>query len=183
VGVGSVGTLCAVLLMMSDDDETLFLQLKEARPSVLAPFVGMGRFPNQGQRVVEGQRLMQAASDIFLGWMQDGRGRDHYLRQLRAARLKLMVEGYNRSTLRDYGGLCGWTLARAHARSGDSAMIAGYLGRKDAFDQAIVRFAVAYADQANATTPRSRRPSERGGSGPMSNVDPGTGPTSPASPA
>ncbi len=148
VGVGSVGTLCAVFLMMAGDDDPLFLQVKEARRSVLAPFVANGKYANDGQRIVEGQRLMQAASDIFLGWTRGGSGRDFYLRQLRDVKLKPMVEIFSRSTMAEYGAVCGWTVARAHARSGDPAMIAGYLGSKEVFDKSVAKFAAAYADQA-----------------------------------
>ena len=148
VGVGSVGTLCAVFLLMAADDDPLFLQVKEARRSVLAPFVAKGRYANDGQRIVEGQRLMQAASDIFLGWTRGKSGRDFYLRQLRDVKLKPMVEIFSRSTMAEYGAVCGWTVARAHARSGDPGMIAGYLGSKEVFDKAVATFAVAYADQA-----------------------------------
>jgi len=148
VGVGSVGTVCAVFLMVSADDVPLFLQVKEAGPSVLAPFVGKGRYANDGQRIVEGQRLTQAASDIFLGWTVGKRGRHFYVRQLRDVKLKPMVDIFNRTTMVEFGELCGWTLARAHARSGDASMIAGYLGTRDVFDQAAAKFAAAYADQA-----------------------------------
>jgi len=148
VGVGSVGTFCAVFLLVSADNEPLFLQVKEAGPSVLAPFVGKGSYRHGGQRIVEGQRLMQAASDIFLGWTTGHLGRQFYIRQLRDVKLKPLVEVFNRSTMADYGALCGRTLARAHARSGYPAKIAGYLGSKDTFDLAIAAFAAAYADQA-----------------------------------
>lgn len=148
VGVGSVGTLCAVFLLMAADEDPLFLQVKEARRSVLAPFAAKGRYANDGQRIVEGQRLMQAASDLFLGWTRGKSGRDFYLRQLRDVKLKPMVEIFSRSTMAEYGAVCGWTVARAHARSGDPAMIAGYLGSKEVFDKAVAKFAVAYADQA-----------------------------------
>jgi len=148
VGVGSVGTFCAVFLMVSADSDPLFLQAKEAGPSVLAPFVGKGDYKHEGQRIVEGQRLMQAASDIFLGWTTGTQGRHFYLRQLRDVKLKRLVEVFNRGTMIDYGTICGWTLARAHARSGHPARITGYLGAKDTFDLAVAKFAVAYADQA-----------------------------------
>ena len=148
VGVGSVGTVCAVFLMVSADNVPLFLQVKQAGPSVLAPFVGKGQYPNDGQRIVEGQRLTQASSDIFLGWTTGRQGRHFYVRQLRDVKLKPMVEIFNRTTMTEFGELCGWTLARAHARSGDASMIAGYLGSKEVFDQAVAKFAVAYADQA-----------------------------------
>ena len=148
VGVGSVGTLCAVLLMMADDDDPLFLQVKEARPSVLEPYLGKSAYANHGERVVVGQRLMQSASDIFLGWTEGGQGRHFYLRQLRDMKLKPLVEIFNTATMCDYAEVCGWVLARAHARSGDAAMIAGYLGKSDVFDEAIARFSALYADQA-----------------------------------
>ena len=137
-----------VVLLMAEDDDPLFLQVKEARPSVLEPYVGKSVYANHGQRVVAGQRLMQAASDIFLGWTQGKRGRHFYVRQLRDMKLKPLVEVFDPMTMVDYATLCGWTLARAHARSGDAAMIAGYLGKSDVFDQAIARFARSYADQA-----------------------------------
>ena len=152
VGVGSVGTRAWIALLLGrDTDDPLFLQFKEAEDSVLAPFVGKSRFVNQGQRVVEGQRLMQASSDIFLGWDRtvglDGVTRDFYVRQLwdwkaSADVLKLTPRGMG-----IYGQLCGWTLARAHARSGDRIAIAGYLGSSKVFDEAIADLAEAYADQ------------------------------------
>jgi uncharacterized protein (DUF2252 family) len=148
VGVGSVGTFCGVMLMMAADDDPLFLQIKEARPSVLEPYVGRSIYANHGQRVVVGQRLMQAASDLFLGWTQGKEGRHFYIRQLRDMKLKPLVEVFNSTTMVDYASVCGWTLARAHARSGDPTMIAGYLGKSDAFDRALVRFGMSYADQA-----------------------------------
>jgi uncharacterized protein (DUF2252 family) len=148
VGVGSVGTFCGVALMMAADDDPLFLQIKEARPSVLEPHVGRSVYVNHGQRVVVGQRLMQAASDLFLGWTQGNAGRHFYIRQLRDMKLKPLVEVFNPMTMIDYASACGWTLARAHARSGDPAMIAGYLGKSDAFDRALMRFGMSYADQA-----------------------------------
>ena len=148
VGVGSVGTFCAVLLLMAEDNDPLFLQVKESRASVLEPYLGKSVYPNHGQRIVVGQRLMQSASDLFLGWTQGKRGRHLYLRQLRDMKLKPLVEAFDRATMLDYAALCGWTLARAHARSGDAAMIAGYVGKSDVFDEAIARFSKKYADQA-----------------------------------
>ena len=148
VGVGSVGTYCGVILMMAEDDDPLFLQVKESRASVLEPYVGKSAYPNHGQRVVMGQRLMQSASDIFLGWTQGKRGRHFYVRQLRDMKIKPMVELFNHTMMIEYAAACGWTLARAHARSGDAAMIAGYLGKRDIFDRAIARFSKLYADQA-----------------------------------
>ncbi len=147
VGVGSVGTLCAIALIMADDDP-VFIQIKEAGPSVLEPYVGKSRYSNHGQRVVVGQRLMQSSSDIFLGWTHGKKGRHFYLRQLRDMKMKVLVEVFNPKTMLDYATLCGWTLARAHARSGDAAMIAGYLGKSDVFDRAVARFSELYADQA-----------------------------------
>jgi len=148
VGVGSVGTLCAIALIMAADDDPLFLQIKEANPSVLEEYAGHSKFSNHGERVVAGQHLMQAASDIFLGWTRGEHGRQFYVRQLRDMKIKPLVELFDPTTLFDYAGLCGWTLARAHARSSDPAMIAGYMGKSDVFDQAIASFSKAYADQA-----------------------------------
>jgi uncharacterized protein (DUF2252 family) len=153
VGVGSVGTRCWIVLMLGrDDSDPLFLQVKEAEASVLSRFVGASKYANQGQRVVAGQRLMQASSDIFLGWQRieaglDGKQRDFYVRQLRDWKFSVAIETMVPSGLRMYGALCGWTLARAHARSGDRIAIAAYLGGSDVFDKAITRFAAAYADQ------------------------------------
>jgi uncharacterized protein (DUF2252 family) len=148
VGVGSVGTFCAVMLLMAEDDDPLFLQVKEAHASVLGPYLGTSPYANHGQRIVIGQRLMQSASDLFLGWTEGDQGRHFYVRQLRDVKLKPLVEVFNRETMVAYGALCGWTLARAHARSGDAAMIAGYLGKSDVFDHSIVHFSKKYADQA-----------------------------------
>jgi uncharacterized protein (DUF2252 family) len=153
VGVGSVGTRCWIVLMLGrDQSDPLFLQVKEAEPSVLSRFVGTSKYANQGQRVVAGQRLMQASSDIFLGWQRaeglDGQSRDYYIRQLRDWKFSLDIDAMVPSGMRMYGALCGWTLARAHACSGDRIAIAAYLGGSDVFDDAIARFAVAYADQS-----------------------------------
>ncbi len=153
VGVGSVGTRCWIVLMLGRDDaDPLLLQVKEAEPSVLSRYVGASKYANQGQRVVAGQRLMQAASDIFLGWQRneaglDGQPRDFYVRQLRDWKFSIDIETMVPSGLRMYGALCGWTLARAHARSGDRIAIAAYLGGSDVFDRALTQFAAAYADQ------------------------------------
>jgi uncharacterized protein (DUF2252 family) len=153
VGVGSVGTRCWIVLMLGrDDSDPLLLQVKEAENSVLSRFAGASRHANQGQRVVAGQRLMQASTDIFLGWQRneaglDGKQRDFYVRQLRDWKFSLPIEIMVPRGMRMYGELCGWTLARAHARSGDRIAIAAYLGGSDVFDQAITQFAVAYADQ------------------------------------
>ncbi len=153
VGVGSVGTRAwIVLLTGADDGDPLFLQAKEAEASVLEPYAGRSGFRNHGRRVVEGQRLMQAASDIFLGWCPatgiDGRQRDFYVRQLWDWKLSAEVESLAPRGMEVYARLCGWTLARAHARSGDRVAIAAYLGAGDAFDRAIAEFAERYADQS-----------------------------------
>jgi uncharacterized protein (DUF2252 family) len=153
VGVGSVGTRCWIVLMLGrDTSDPLFLQVKEADRSVLSRFVGASKYTNMGQRVVAGQRLMQATSDIFLGWQRaeaglDGKQRDFYVRQLRDWKFSIAIEALVPRSMRIYGELCGWALARAHARSGDRIAIAAYLGGSGAFDQAITRFAAAYADQ------------------------------------
>ena len=134
-----------------DDDDPLFLQAKEAGASVLEPYLGKSVYSNHGQRVVEGQRLMQAASDILLGWIRlkdaDGNSRDFYVRQLWDQKGSLSAESMTPRLLEDYGRLCGWALARAHARAGDSIRIAGYLGKSDVFDKALASFAESYADQ------------------------------------
>jgi uncharacterized protein (DUF2252 family) len=150
VGIGSVGTFCAVGLFLTADEAPLFLQIKEAQASVLAPYAGASVYANQGQRVVVGQRIMQAASDVFLGWTGDAElgGRHFYIRQLKDRKLASIGEMMERDALRFYAELCGTTLARAHARSGDAAMISGYLGSSEAFDAAIQEFAVEYADQS-----------------------------------
>jgi len=149
VGVGSVGTRCAIVLALggSEGDDPLFMQIKEAGASVLERYLGASPYPNHGQRVVVGQRLMQAASDIFLGWMTFN-GRDYYARQLRDMKFSAEVETMDPVMFTGYVELCAATLARAHARTGDSAMISGYLGNRDVFDQAIASFAELYADQA-----------------------------------
>jgi uncharacterized protein (DUF2252 family) len=153
VGVGSVGTRAwVVLLTGADDSDPLFLQAKEAEASVLEPYAGASRYANHGQRVVEGQRLMQAAGDIFLGWCPanglDGRDRDFYVRQLWDWKRSAEVERLTPRGLEIYGRMCGWTLARAHARSGDRIALAAYLGAGDAFDRAIAEFSERYADQS-----------------------------------
>lgn len=148
VGVGSVGTLCLVALYMAADDDPLFLQIKQANASVLEPYAGKSLHSNHGQRVVVGQRLMQAASDIFLGWSKGSLGRHFYVRQLRDMKISADIDGMDADILRQYAGVCGWALARAHARSGDAAMISGYMGSGRTFDEAICDFAGDYADQA-----------------------------------
>ncbi len=147
VGVGSVGTVCALALMLARDDEPLFLQIKEARASVLEPYAGQSVFENHGQRVVEGQRIIQSASDIFLGWTKFDNGKHFYLRQLRDIKIKLQPELWDADTLVASANVMADVLARAHARSGDAAFISGYLGDTEEFDDAMEEFCVAYADQ------------------------------------
>jgi uncharacterized protein (DUF2252 family) len=148
VGVGSVGMTCAIGLFMAADNDPLFLQFKEARASVLEPYAGASIYRNHGQRVVAGQRLIQSASDMLLGWTHGGmRGRDFYVRQLKDMKIAPMIEVMNANLLAGYGTRCGQVLAQAHARSGDAAMISGYLGTKAVFDDAITQFALDYADQ------------------------------------
>lgn len=147
VGVGSVGTMCGIALFMASENDPLFLQIKEARTSVLEPFAGKSRYPNHGQRVVVGQRLMQTASDVFLGWTLGRNGRHFYIRQLRDGKISAVVEDWDTRLLRAYGRMCAHALARAHARSGDAAIIAGYLGSAGLMDDAVAEFAVDYADQ------------------------------------
>jgi uncharacterized protein (DUF2252 family) len=152
VGVGSVGTRAWVILMLGRDaGDPLFIQAKEAQRSVLEPFVGKSEFDNQGRRVVEGQRLMQAASDIFLGWLRttglDERRRDFYLRQLWDWKASADLSRMTEHGLRTYTRACAWSLARSHARSGDRLAIAAYLGKGRSFDRAIARFSALYADQ------------------------------------
>jgi uncharacterized protein (DUF2252 family) len=152
VGVGSVGTRCwIVLLIARDTDDALLLQVKEASESVLAPFAGASLYAHSGERVVAGQRLMQAASDIFLGWVRaegiDGQSQDFYVRQLRDWKGIAVPEQMQPAGMRGFGVLAGGTLARAHAKSGDRVAISAYLGRQDTFDKALAKFAEAYADQ------------------------------------
>jgi uncharacterized protein (DUF2252 family) len=147
VGVGSVGTRCSVILLMADDDDPLFLQVKEARPSVLEPYAGKNRISNNGERVVIGQHLLQAASDPFLGWTRDADGHDFYFRQLRDMKMAVDPLQLTKQDWPEYASICGWALARAHARTGDAAKIAGYLGKNEVFEDAITKFAALYADQ------------------------------------
>jgi hypothetical protein len=156
VGVGSVGTSCSVFLFMAGEGDPLFLQLKEARPSVLEPYAGASRFPNHGQRIVDGYRLMQPASDIFLGWSlgtaerldgTKGPRRHCFLRQLRDIKISIRVETFGATEMDIYATWCGRALALSHARSGSSVLLSGYMGKSDAFDEAIAAFSVAYADQ------------------------------------
>ena len=153
VGVGSVGTRAWIVLLLGrDNDDPLFMQAKEAQASVLEPFLGKSKYANHGQRIVEGQRLTQAASDILLGWLHtdegiDGEPRDFYIRQLWDAKGSAAVEFMQPSGLEAYAQICGWSLAKAHARSGDAIAIGSYLGSGDVFDRALARFAETYADQ------------------------------------
>jgi uncharacterized protein (DUF2252 family) len=148
VGVGSVGRRCWIVLMMSASNDPLFLQLKEAVPSVLEPFAGASAYDHCGQRVVMGQRLSQPASDMFLGWVTGPANVHYYVRQLRDVKIKVLIETFDADTLMPYAKNCGWVLARAHAKAGPSTEIAGYLGSSDQFDEAMGRFATSYADQA-----------------------------------
>ena len=152
VGVGSVGARAWILLLLGrDDGDPLFLQFKEAQASVLEPFLGKSRFSQHGERIVAGQRMMQAAPDIMLGWERieaiDGETKDFYIRQLWDAKGSAEIELMNPAGLSAYGAICGWTLARAHARSGDAVAISAYLGAGDSFDQAMAVFGETYADQ------------------------------------
>jgi uncharacterized protein (DUF2252 family) len=147
VGIGSVGTRCFIVLLTGRDAaDPLFLQVKEARPSVLEPYVGAAPFTNHGERVVDGQRRIHAASDIFLGWGEQDETH-FYVRQLQDMKGSLDLASLRARPLATYASLCGWALARAHARSGDAVCLAGYLGRGDAMDLALARFGDAYADQ------------------------------------
>ncbi|WP_212002481.1 DUF2252 domain-containing protein [Chitinophaga sp. HK235] len=147
VGVGSVGTRCFVVLLMNDKDEPLFLQVKEARTSVLENFTAKSKYKHAGERVVQGQRLVQAASDIFLGWSTSDDDRHFYLRQLRDRKIAPDVEHFDKEVLMAYAGLCGRMLARAHAKTGPSEQISAYMGKSELMDTAIGKFAVAYANQ------------------------------------
>ncbi len=146
VGIGSVGTACWVLLLMAGEGDPLFLQVKEARTSVLEPYAGASPFPNHGQRVVNGYRLMQPASDMFLGWSQ-GPKRHFFVRQLRNIKISIRVETFGAPEMDLYATWCGRALALSHARAGSSVMLSGYMGKNDTFDRAIAGFSLAYADQ------------------------------------
>ena len=161
VGVGSVGTRCWIVLLMSEQNEPLFLQLKESSASVLEPYAGKSVYPHSGQRIVVGMRQVQAASDVFLGWTSGPNG-DFYVRQLRDAKVKPLVDLFDLPMFSIFSKACGRNLARGHARSGNSRAIAAYLEKDERFDEALGDFSVAYADQADATT---RRCSERSSSG------------------
>ena len=163
VGVGSVGTRCAVALLMAGEDDWLFLQFKEARASVLEPYAGRSHYRNHGERVVEGQRLTQAASDIFLGWSTDNVLHvDYYARQLRDCKTAANVETMDYPHLRDYAHHCGAALARAHAKAGDAAAISGYVGKNETLDVALARFAAVYADQTERDFETLKSAAQRG---------------------
>jgi uncharacterized protein (DUF2252 family) len=147
VGVGSVGTRCFILLFMADHNDPLLLQAKEARRSVLEPYTKPSIFENQGERVVVGQRVMQSASDMFLGWLTTPEGTHYYIRQLRDMKFSVPIDVMDPVGMSNYAEVCGWVLARAHAKGGDAASLSGYLGKSDVFDQALAKFALAYADQ------------------------------------
>lgn len=148
VGVGSVGTVCGVMLLMASDQDPLFLQFKQARPSVLERYAGKSLHPNDGQRIVHGCRMMQSASDLFLGWTEGDLGRHFYVRQLKDMKIKPLVEIFTPGVMLEFADLCGRVLAHAHARSGEPAKISGYMGKSDKFDKAITEFSIAYADQS-----------------------------------
>jgi uncharacterized protein (DUF2252 family) len=147
VGVGSVGTRCYIMLFMANKNDPLLLQVKEARQSVLEPYAGQSEYDHHGKRVVVGQRVMQSASDMFLGWVTGFDGTHYYIRQLRDMKFSVPLEMMKPDTLQRYAQICVWVLARAHAKGGDAAMVSGYLGKKDTFDDALSQFAIDYADQ------------------------------------
>jgi uncharacterized protein (DUF2252 family) len=149
VGIGSVGTLCAISLRMSANNDPLFLQIKEARKSVLEPYTARSKYDNQGERVFNGQKIMQASHDMFLGWTHTSDSRYFYIRQLRDMKIKPLVEIFDAALMLGYANLCGWVLARAHARSGKAAIINGYLGNSNKFEKAVAAFAIDYANQNN----------------------------------
>lgn len=162
-GVGSVGRRCLVAQLMADEDDALFLQLKEARASVLEPYAGKSRYPNHGQRVVEGQRLMQVASDVFIGWSRIAPLHAHfYVRQVRDHKMKASINELNAATFTGYLGYCAQALARSHAKVGEAATISGYLGKRDAFDRAVATFAERYADQTQADYATLKRAAKEG---------------------
>lgn len=162
VGVGSVGTRCYVVLMLGEQNEPIFLQIKEARNSVLAGVAGPSPWRNQGERVVVGQRLLQTASDIFLGWAGGADRRCYYVRQLRDMKASVDIAAMNARALGVYACLCGQTLARAHAKAGGGPRIAGYLGKSDVFDTAIGQYAIDYADRVEQDYDTFRRAAARG---------------------
>ena len=135
------------MLYLAESDDPLLLQVKEARSSVLEAYAGKSKFGHHGQRIVIGQRLMQAASDMFLGWMTGSDGTHYYVRQLRDMKYSAQLDNLDTQKLSRFAEVCGWALARAHAKGGDAAMISGYLGKSDAFVKALIKFSTAYADQ------------------------------------
>jgi uncharacterized protein (DUF2252 family) len=147
VGIGSVGTRCFVALFMTPDGDPLLLQIKEARNSVLEPYAGKSEYQQHGERVVVGQRLTQSSSDVFLGWMRGPKGKDFYVRQLRDMKVSFSVQDITPTRLKRYATYCGQALARSHAKSGNAALISGYLGKSDVFDKAVSMFAMEYAEQ------------------------------------
>lgn len=147
VGIGSVGTRCFVALFMTPDGDPLLLQIKEARNSVLEPYAGKSQYHQHGERVVVGQRLTQSSSDVFLGWMRGPKGKDFYVRQLRDMKVSFSVQDITPTRLKRYAVYCGQALARSHAKSGNAALISGYLGKSDVFDEAVSLFAMEYAEQ------------------------------------
>jgi uncharacterized protein (DUF2252 family) len=147
VGIGSVGTRCFIALFMTPDGDPLLLQIKEARNSVLEPYAGKSEYEKHGERVVVGQRLTQSSSDVFLGWMRGPKGRDFYVRQLRDMKVSFSVQDITSTRLKRYATYCGQALARSHAKSGNAALISGYLGKSGTFDEAISMFAMEYAEQ------------------------------------
>ena len=147
VGVGSVGTRCLIGLFNVSDEDAIILQFKEGNSSVLEKYAGKSIYPNHGERIVNGQRLMQTVSDIFLGWTNSKSGFDFYVRQLRDMKASANIEGFTPVFLKDYSALCGWALAKSHAKAGRSPEIAGYVGKSDAFANAVTEFAIQYADQ------------------------------------
>jgi uncharacterized protein (DUF2252 family) len=162
VGVGSVGTRCYIVLMLGEQNEPVFLQIKEARESVLAGHAGPSPWRDEGERIVVGQRLMQTASDIFLGWTRGMEGRFYYVRQLRDMKASVDIAGMNARTLDLYASLCGQTLARAHAKAGGAPRIAGYLGKSEIFDTALGKYAIAYADRTEQDFESFRRAAASG---------------------
>jgi uncharacterized protein (DUF2252 family) len=162
VGVGSVGTRCAVVLLMAGKKDPLFLQVKEARASVLEAYAGKSVFANHGQRVVTGHQLMQSVSDIFLGWTADETGKHFYVRQLRDVKIKFPVERFGSAEMLRFADWCGNSLALSHARSAEPNLITGYLGKGDRFDQAIATFSAAYADQTERDHEALKRAARKG---------------------
>jgi hypothetical protein len=162
VGVGSVGTACWVLLLMAGEGDPLFLQVKQARTSVLEPYAGASIFENHGQRVVNGYRLLQPASDMFLGWSKGRLGKHYFLRQLRDTKISPIVENFGAVEMDIYANWCGRALALSHARSGCSATLSGYMGKSDVFDKAITDFSFQYADQNERDHAALKRAIQRG---------------------